>query len=476
MLVESKSHDESAKRLRDLITLTFHEKVDFLTTNFYLMLRKLIHFVEEEKLFYRDEKILVAVSGGVDSVVLLDLLCKMDVDCAVAHCNFHLRGDESDGDFEFVKAIAIEHDLPFYSKDFATKEYAAENKISIEMAARDLRYHWFEQLRAVSGYRYIAIGHHADDVAETVLINLARGTGIHGLSGIKSKLGKIVRPLLLFTRKELLEYAKTNSLDFREDSTNAETDYVRNKIRHQVMPVLEEINPAIRASMTENVQRFREVEQIYNSVIEEKRMSLVLTREDQLMISIPRLKELIAPVSHLFELLSPYGFHHRDVRKIAESINGISGKLFYSATHQLLRDREYFILSPQKERDSQEYFISEKEARIERPLGMTASFVDRTPSFKFPSCSNIVCLDANLLQFPLKLRKWQEGDSFHPIGMRGRKKISDFFIDQKFSLQKKEDTWLLLSGNRIVWVVGHRMDDRFKISEKTTKIYRLILG
>lgn len=439
------------------------------------MLRKLICFVEEEKLFYRDEKILVAVSGGVDSVVLLDVLCKMEVECGVAHCNFNLRGNESDGDFEFVKNLAKEKGLPFYSKDFDTKKYAAENKISIEMAARDLRYNWFEQLREVFEYKYIAIGHHADDVAETVLINLARGTGIHGLSGIKSKLGKIVRPMLPFPRKRLLEYAKEHSLDFREDSTNAETDFVRNKIRHQIMPVLEEINPAIRTTMTENVQRFREVEQIYNRVIEEDRLHLVFSRENQLLISISKLKELLAPVSHLYELLSPYGFHHRDVRNIAASIHRISGKLFYSATHQLLRDREYLILSEISETNQKEYLIPEESKTPELPIELKISYLDRTAGFQFSSNPMVACVDANLLLFPLKLRKWKEGDSFRPIGMKGKKKISDFFIDKKFSLQEKENTWLLLSGSKIVWVIGHRMDDRFKITNATSKIYRMEL-
>ncbi|PKQ63207.1 tRNA lysidine(34) synthetase TilS [Labilibaculum filiforme] len=439
------------------------------------MQRKIVRFVEEENLFYRDEKILVAVSGGVDSVVMLDLLCKMEVECGVAHCNFHLREEESDGDLEFVKNLAKAKNLAFYSVDFDTKKYAAENKISIEMAARDLRYNWFEQVREISGYKYVAVGHHADDVAETVLINLARGTGIHGLSGIKSKLGKIIRPLLPFPRKQLLEYAQAHSIHFREDRTNAETDYVRNKIRHQIMPVLEEINPAIRATMTENVQRFREVEQIYNRVIEQNRLHLVFTRENQLLISIPKLKELLAPVSHLYELLSLYGFHHRDIRNIAESINGISGKLFYSATHQLLRDREYFILSEITEENTKEYLISEDKEQLQAPLELTITLLDRTPGFQFPSDSKIACFDANQLQFPLKLRKWKEGDAFRPIGMKGKKKISDYFIDQKFSLQEKENTWLLLSGSKIVWVLGHRMDDRFKITDTTTKIYKINL-
>ena len=439
------------------------------------MLRKLVRFVEEEKLFYRDEKILVAVSGGVDSVVLLDLLCKMEVECGVAHCNFHLRDEESDGDFDFVKNLADQRGLAFYSKDFDTKKYAAENKVSIEMAARDLRYNWFEQIRNNFQYKYIAVGHHADDVAETILINLARGTGIHGLSGIKPKLGNIVRPLLPFTRKQLFEYSEDNSLNFREDSTNAETDFVRNKIRHQIMPVLEEINPAIRNTMTENVRRFREVEQIYNEVIEKNRGELILNKGKDLLISIAKLEKLKAPVSHLFEILSPFGFHHRDVKNIADAIKGISGKLFYSSTHQVLRDREFLILSEISENDKQEYSISEEVSVLDSPFSMKLSFQDRTSSFRFPRDLKIACFDANKLKFPLKLRKWQEGDAFRPIGMKGNKKLSDFFIDQKFSIQEKENTWLLCSGSKIIWVVGHRMDDRVKIIDETTKIYRLEL-
>ncbi|WP_299992802.1 tRNA lysidine(34) synthetase TilS [Marinifilum sp. N1E240] len=439
------------------------------------MFRKLVHFVEEENLFYRDEKILVAVSGGIDSVVLLHLLKQMEIDCAIAHCNFHLRGDESDGDFEFVRDLAEQYGIPFYSKDFDTKEYAAENKQSIEMAARELRYEWFEQLRELLSYQYIAVGHHADDVAETVLINLARGTGIHGLTGIKAKLGKIIRPLLPFTRTELEAYAKVNNLQYREDSTNKETDFVRNKIRHQIIPVLEEINPSIRKTMTENVARFREVEQIYNDVIEENRLHLVFQRDDQLMISIQRLQELPSPSSHLFEILSPYGFHHRDVKMIAKSLDSISGKRFFSSTHQLLRDRKYLILSNLEEVDQNMYEIEEADCETDIPIEMEASFINRTPDFKFPTSPKIACFDANKLKFPLLIRKWKEGDQFRPIGMKGTKKVSDYFIDKKFSLSDKESTWLLCSGERIMWIVGHRMDDRFKITDKTTKIYRLEL-
>lgn len=438
------------------------------------MLRKLVRFVEEENLFYRDEKILVAVSGGIDSVVLLHMLLEMEVECAVAHCNFHLRGEESFGDFHFVKSLAEKYEIPFHSIAFNTKKYAKENKLSIEMAARELRYPFFEALCEDYPYSYIAIGHHADDVMETVLINLARGTGIHGLTGIKSKNGKIIRPLLPFTRAELLEYARENSINFREDSTNQETDFVRNKIRHQVIPVLQEINPGIRKTMTENVARFREVEQLYNDVIEENRLHLVFRRDNQLLISIPRLKELPAPTSHLFEILSPFGFHHRDVKMISKSLDSISGKRFFSATHQLLRDRKYLILSEIEETDNNEYLIEKDQLEISIPMEMEAKFQDRTSEFKFSTSPTIACLDADKLTFPLKLRKWQEGDVFQPIGMKGKKKkVSDYFVDRKFSLQDKENTWLLLSGKKIVWIVGHRLDDRFKISDDTVKIYRL---
>ncbi|RUT73288.1 tRNA lysidine(34) synthetase TilS [Ancylomarina longa] len=439
------------------------------------MLRKIVRFIEEEKLFYRDEKLLVAVSGGVDSVVLLHLLKEMEVECSIAHCNFHLRGAESDGDFEFVKDLAEQYEMDFYAKDFDTKAYAEANKISIEMAARDLRYNWFAELCDVFHYRYIAVGHHADDVLETVFINLARGTGIHGLTGIKPKNDRIVRPLLSFTREQILGYAKENHLQYREDSTNQETDYVRNKIRHQVMPVLQEINPGIRHTMTENVQRFREVEQIYNAEIEKNRKNLVIQKEDSLLISIAGLKDVKAPVSHLYEIISPFGFHQRDVRNIVESIYSISGKRFYSATHEILRDREYLILSAIKEQDEKEYWMEESDVEVDIPVHFKCSFLQRNPGFKFSTDPMIATFDANLLQFPLKIRKWKEGDTFQPIGMKGKKKISDYFIDQKFSLQEKENTWLLLSGNRIIWIPGHRMDDRFKITDATTKIYRLEL-
>ncbi len=440
-----------------------------------MLFRRCLHFIEKENLFRRNQRILIAVSGGVDSMVLLYLLHKMEMDCAVAHCNFSLRGEASDGDCEFVKAAADAYGIPCYIEKFDTEEYAKSQKISIEMAARDLRYKWFADLCKKHSFDYLAVGHHADDVAETVLINLIRGTGITGLTGIKSKKGNVVRPLLPFTRKELIDFASASGIFFREDATNAEIDFVRNKIRHQVMPVLEQINPGIRTTMTENVQRFNDVAAIYNETMAMNKPLLQSRRNDSLEISIERLQKVTAPASHLYEILSPFGFHFRDISNMITALNGLSGKRFYSASHQLLIDRDVLIVSPKKEEEKQEFTILENQEELAAPFRAILQQFMKTTDFKFSRSNNTACFDADLLTFPLTIRRWQHGDYFQPIGMKGKKKISDFFIDNKFSLQQKEETWLLLSGNKIVWVIGYRMDERFKITDKTKSIYQMVM-
>jgi len=437
------------------------------------MLRKLIRHIEKEELFKRSEKLLVAVSGGLDSVVLLHFLYKMEVNCVVAHCNFKLRDKDSDRDEIFVKDLAEKYNFPVHTIAFETAEYAKEKGISIEMAARDLRYDWFEKIRKESECSYILTAHHADDVIETVLINLTRGTGIHGLTGIKAKINRLVRPLLPFSRDELKAYAIDNQVEYREDYTNAQTDFVRNKIRHQIIPVLREINPSIQKTMYENVARFSDVDLIYNNEIINKRSNLIDQEEDRLLISLDELKKLPAQNSHLFELLKPYGFHSRDVANIIESLDSISGKIFFSDDFQILRDREYLVLSKKREKESGVFELQENDQVDVFDKRFNCQIYERPSDFKFSTNPQIACFDADKLSFPLKLRKWQEGDVFRPIGMKGRKKISDYFIDNKFSLTDKENAWLLVSGDDIVWLVGHRMDDRFKITKKTSNIYRI---
>ncbi|MFA8435189.1 MAG: tRNA lysidine(34) synthetase TilS [Marinifilaceae bacterium] len=434
------------------------------------MIRAFLKFIEEQELFYRDEKILLAVSGGVDSMVMLDLFYRAHVDCVIAHCNFNLRGEESDGDEALVIQKAEEYGFPVFVKCFATRNEAAANGISVEMAARDLRYNWFEELRMEQHCHYIAVAHHSDDVAETLLINLCRGTGIRGLTGIKAKAGKVVRPLLNFSRPQLEEYSRTHDLVYREDSTNAELDFVRNKIRNQVLPVLEEINPGIRQTMMENIRHFKEVEQIYLESVSKQKDDLVTAEGEQLKISISKLKALSAPATYLYEILSPYNFPSKDVRNIAKALDAISGKVFYSSSHRLIRDREFLLLQPLKNIEDREFLIRESDFELLEPIKFRIERFEKSSDFSFSRDKNICCLDAEKLQFPLILRKWKQGDSFQPIGMKGRKKISDFFIDQKFSLEQKENTWLLVSGEDIVWVVGHRMDDRYKITPQAQRI------
>ena len=434
------------------------------------MLRQLVRIIEKDNLFFRNQKLLVAVSGGLDSVVLLHLLFKMEANCVVAHCNFNLRGSDSDGDQSFVAKLASAYNFESTTISFDTTAYAQKESISIEMAARDLRYNWFENQRAKFNCDYILTAHHADDVLETVLINLARGTGIHGITGIKAKRGKIVRPLLEFSRNEIKEYSLQNNIVYREDYTNAETDFVRNKIRHKIIPVLEEINPSIRKTMTANVARFRDVESIYNHEIADKKPLIFSGYSDIYKINIAELKKLEAVNSHLFELLSPFGFHQRDIINIAESLYSISGKMFYSDTHQLLRDRDFMVLTPKKENLKCKYSLSTDGLVIENIFDIQVDIYGKDASFEFSRDSKLACFDADKLKFPLLIRKWEEGDVFQPIGMRGRKKISDFFIDNKFSITDKANTWILLSDNNIVWIMGHRMDDRFKISQNTSSI------
>lgn len=439
------------------------------------MLRSFRNYIKDNKLFYRDQKILLAVSGGLDSVVMLDLFYRLDMDCVVAHCNFNLRGNESDGDEQFVVELARKYGYPLFVKHFNTTQVACQEGVSIEMAARDLRYEWFEKLRSVQGCDYVAVAHHSDDVVETLFINLCRGTGIRGLAGIKVKAGRIVRPLLSFSRAQLDDYAQEYGLLFREDSTNAEVEFVRNKIRHQILPVLEKINPGIRQTLMDNICHFRDVEQIYLESVKSKRDDIVIWEGGLLKISIAKLKALSTPATYLYEFLSPYNFPAKDINNIVKALYSIPGKIFYSPSHRLIRDREYFLVLPLEEVDDREYLIEESADNLKLPISVTIEQIESSPGYSFSRSNKIACIDAGKLKFPLLLRKWRNGDAFQPIGMRGWKKISDFFIDQKFSLEQKQNTWLLISGEDIVWVLGHRLDDRFKITPDTKRICKISL-
>ena len=432
-----------------------------------------LNFIIQKKLFTKRDKILLTVSGGIDSIVLFELLMKNDFVFAAAHCNFGLRGKESDGDEDFVKQLCKKNKIAFHSKKFNTAVYAEKNGISTQMAARDLRYEWFEDLRKEIGFDLIATAHHQTDVTETMLINLVRGTGIAGLHGISAKKGKIVRPLLFVTRREIETYSKQHKLSFREDSSNSSDDYLRNKIRHWVLPQLQKINPDFEHSFFETAARLSEAETVFNSAVAQKRKELEQRSKSEIRYPILELKKLNPLSIYLFEFLKTYNFTSSVCLEIERSLDHNSGNLFYSNTHRLLVDRNFVIISKLSPKSKKETFtIVADQAELKTPIHIKVTKKEISSRFKISKAKSVAQLDASKINFPLEIRRWKTGDSFYPLGMKGNKKLSDFFIDIKLSLFDKEKIWLLCSGKKIVWVINHRIDERFKIDASTQRIIR----
>lgn len=434
------------------------------------MLEEFRKYIHDHSLCKDGDRVLVAVSGGIDSVVLLNLFNLSGYNTGVAHCNFLLRGEESEGDARFVEDLAASGSLPFHIKDFKTGEFATERGISLQMAARELRYGWFEQVRTENGYDIIATAHNQDDLMETFFINLSRSTGIRGLTGISTRTGSVIRPLLFASRGDITRYAEEKGICFREDSSNASGKYLRNRIRHQLLPFLEEQNPSFRNSLLETMRKLSETERLFSVEMEKIREDLLIREGDRILIRIPELQNLESARTILFELLSEFDFNSASIDDILESIKGPPGKRFFSPTHRLVKDREELILTPLRDEPERRYYLELSGGQIYDPLDLEWILVKRTENFKIPTDPFTACLDMDLLEFPLILRRWQKGDYFQPLGMEGLKKLSDFLIDQKVSIPDKENTWLLTSGETIAWVIGHRIDNRFKITEKTTQI------
>lgn len=433
-----------------------------------------LSYINTEKLFISSDKILLTVSGGVDSIVMCELFHKSKLKFGIAHCNFQLRGKESDEDEKFVKQLAVKYNVPFYCKRFNTKEYVAQNNVSIQMAARELRYQWFEEIRNNEKYKYIATAHHTDDAIETFFINLIRGTGIAGLHGIVPKQGNIIRPLLFASKNKIEEYATTNKLKYREDSSNASDKYVRNKIRHHLIPLLKEINPAVENAINATIERLSEVEIIYKNEIEKQRTQLLKNENKTYSISIKELKMLNVMPTYLYEFLKPFNFNADTVKEISTALDGESGKQFLSPTHRLVKDRETLIIEEYVGLGVKDLRIKIKIERNKKKLvveNLHFTFKIQNTKYIIPKSKTTACLDYDKLQFPLEIRKWQQGDTFYPLNMKGKKKLSDFFIDNKLPLNRKENVWLLTSAGKIVWVIGMRIDNRFKVTDQTTKIY-----
>ncbi len=439
------------------------------------MIQRFKHYIQENHLFNQSDTILVGVSGGIDSVVLLDLLDKAGYSVAIAHCNFNLRGDESDQDERLVIELGHKYDVPVYKTSFNTLAYATEHKISIEMAARDLRYHWFEMIRSAHHFDYIAVAHHRDDQLETFFLNLARGTGINGLTGMRPVNGKIVRPLLYSSRLEIEQYRHKNFLDYNEDSTNQSVDYQRNKIRHNLLPVMETLNPSFREGMIKTMGYLEDIAKIGERAIAMAWERVMIRKADELFISIAELKLLDPLSTYLFEFLKPFGFNSVTVAEIIASLNGISGKQFLSQSHRIVHDRDLLILTSLSVDNLGHYYLDSDIKELVIPVHLNIGIASNDSSFRITGSRLMAYVDLEKVQFPLLIRRWQQGDYFKPLGMEGFKKVSDFFIDSKLSLPEKEKVWILANGEQVVWIIGHRLDDRFKITPTTTKVLVLEL-
>ncbi len=427
------------------------------------MLDKLQIQLQQHFPFLMQQRLLLTVSGGLDSMVLLDLFRKLPFEIGVAHCNFQLRGLESFGDQNFVEDYANHNNVSLFVNQFDTKAFAEDHKLSTQVAARELRYSWFYELSEAEHFDYILTAHHADDNLETFLINLSRGSGLEGLTGIPAQNDKVIRPLLAFSRDEIALYAKENKIEWREDSSNASDKYLRNKIRHAVVPLLKELNPNFLSAFEKTQSHLQESRDMVEDASNMIYHQLVREQGAELYFDLKQLITLDNYKSYLYQWLKEYGF--KAWEDIYDLVYTTSGKQVFAANHRLIKDREYLILSPINSSDeTTEYPIFEKDKEVNFPIKLSFKKVNTTADVS----DNTIFVDADKLSYPLILRKWREGDFFHPLGMGGKtKKLSKFFKDLKMSLIAKEESWLLCSNSQIVWVVGMRQEEDFKIEPTT---------
>ncbi|WP_158962671.1 tRNA lysidine(34) synthetase TilS [Myroides fluvii] len=418
--------------------------------------------------------LLIAVSGGVDSVVLLHLCHRIGLHVAVAHCNFNLRAEDSNLDQQFVTELSAKLKLPFFVKEFDTQRYAVENKVSIQVAAREQRYQWFEEILKLESYSYLLTAHHLDDSMETFFINFSRGTGLEGLLGIPEKTTYIRRPLLVFTREEIEQYAQANQIVWREDYTNAQTKYLRNKIRKNILPVFKEINPQIDQTFQQTIGFLKEAHQMREDASRMMFEKVVLKQGDDLLFPLKELSELSLPKAYLYKWLEPYGF--KAWNDIAELEKAETGKKILAEHYCLIKDRGYLLLRLKSKivEESEDTVYLQENQTITQPIHLTTTNYDRN---KIELTTDPLCayLDRDKLQFPLLIRKPKKGDYFVPFGMKGTKRISKYVKDEKMTQIEKENIWLLCSGDTIVWIIGNRMDERFKVRNTTTNVLKIKL-
>ena len=408
---------------------------------------------------FKEQKLLLAFSGGLDSRVLLDLLCQLEIDFSVAHCNFNLRADASEADALFCAQIAEQHQLPFFIKKFDTKSFAKEQKISTQMAARELRYTWFDALKEQEGFTHLLTAHHLDDQLETFMINMGRGSGLKGLRGITTN--KILRPLLNFSKDEIEQYAQEHSIEWREDASNAQDDYLRNNMRHNVIPQWKTAQENLLQQVGQTFDHLTLAQEALSVVVDTFKNKHFIQQDDVTAVKLDALMELKPQAYYLHALFEAYGFSH--VADLESLLVAQSGKQLISSSHRLIRDRAVLLLSPLKIETSDEEFSWIPSQDLINPIKL--SLADQSLN-----TANTATLDKSKLKYPLLLRKYREGDYFYPIGMQGKKKLSKFFKDQKYSTLDKENQWLLCSEEQIVWVVGKRVDTRFAAIPETLNL------
>ncbi len=432
------------------------------------MLDILRKHIEQNLSLLKGKQLLIACSGGLDSVFLARTFHELEFRIGLAHCNFGLRDKESDADAEFVADLAEMLSVPFYEEFFQTEEYAKSRKLSIQMAARELRYAWFEEIRKDFGYDYILTAHHADDRLETFLINLSRGSGLRGLSGIPEISGFVVRPLLPFGREELFNHAREQRYHWREDSSNSKMEYLRNAIRQEVVPPMKKHLKGLINQFANTQNHLRESQALVEDYMVLIRQLVLKESDDGHILDIKKLNELPNPKALLYELLYPFGFTAWE--DISDLLLAQSGKTVLSATHRLVKDRGSLLLTEiPSENETETIEIGERIERIDHPIELIFSSEEKVEN----SSTSEIYVDKSKLAYPLSVRKWRDGDYFYPFGMKGKKKLSKFFKDEKLSLVAKEKTWLLCSGDDIVWVIGYRADDRYKVDRDTKEIIRI---
>ena len=445
------------------------------------LLQKFLGYVKKENLFTKKDHLLVAASGGADSSVLCTLLAAAGYNFSIAHCNFKLRGEESDRDEQFVEKFSEQLNVKLFVKSFDTKSEAALKKTSIEETARNLRYDWFQELikeskSTTDPVSYLLTAHHADDNVETVVMNFFRGTGIKGLRGIQPIQNKIARPLLFAQRKEIEAYALVNHVVYITDSTNAGIDYTRNLFRNEILPLLEKAYPEALNNVRTNIERFAAIEYLYEESIDKIKEKLIEKKGDEVHISVLKLLKVKPLQTVIYEIIKNAGFTASQVKEVEKLLYSDSGKYIKSSSHIILVNRKWLIISPISTPAEIKNIIIEEDVKYvlfeEGTLRLETSDVPD----KFVVDASSVHIDSTNLHFPLLLRKWKVGDYFYPLGMTKKKKLSRFFIDQKLSLLQKENCWVLESNKKIVWVIGYRIDDRFKITSCSKQILKLSLS